>query len=229
VNPIQIARTRKPLETRSPQQRRSDGIKKQATNIVLILIPLLGTLYSCYHFLHHRATGLGLSSLVVFYFLSGLGVGIGLHRFFTHRSFEAPLPVRWILGFLGSMAFQGTITRWVADHRRHHQFADHEADVHTPHKYPGHGFMVRARNLAHAHVLWMFDRDTTDVNKYAPDLIKDPVAIYCDRHYWILSAVSLVTPFLYGLVIGGTDSAAVECLLLGGFVRTTFLHNAIWA
>src|ERR1051326_9246088 len=53
--------------------------------------------------------------LVVLYAATGLGITVGLHRLFTHRSFEATRPVQAVLAVLGSMAVEGFVTDWVAD------------------------------------------------------------------------------------------------------------------
>ena len=64
--------------------------------------------------------------------LVGHGVTIGYHRLFTHKSFEANRPLKIVLASLGSMSFQGSLIGWVADHRRHHRFADRPGDPHSP-------------------------------------------------------------------------------------------------
>src|SRR5690349_9138947 len=46
------------------------------------------------------------------YVLSALGITVGFHRLFTHRSFETGGAVRFALAALGSMAVQGSVLRW---------------------------------------------------------------------------------------------------------------------
>ena len=78
---------------------------------------------------------LGWSDLLVFaimYVLTGLGITVGFHRLFTHRSFKTTKPVRAILAALGSMAIEGPIISWVADHRKHHVYSDHTCQATTP-------------------------------------------------------------------------------------------------
>ena len=74
-----------------------------------------------------------LDRVLSFYVFAGLGVTIGYHRYFTHQSFETNRFVRGLLAVAGSMAVQGPVITWVADHRRHHAFADKEGDPHSPH------------------------------------------------------------------------------------------------
>ena len=66
------------------------------------------------------------------YVITALGVEAGLHRYFTHRSFDASEPVKVFLGVAGSMAAQGPVIFWVANHRLHHAFADTDRDPHSP-------------------------------------------------------------------------------------------------
>ena len=57
------------------------------------------------------------------YLVTGLGITVGYHRLFTHRSFETYRLVQFVLAALGSMAVQGPLLRWVAMHRRHHAWS----------------------------------------------------------------------------------------------------------
>ena len=67
------------------------------------------------------------------YLPTGLGVTVGFHRLFTHRSFKTTRPVRACWPCSGSMAIEGPIISWVADHRKHHRYSDEEGDPHSPH------------------------------------------------------------------------------------------------
>ena len=90
----------------------------------------------------------------VFYVISGLGITVGFHRYFTHGSFKAKRWLRIALAVAGCMAIQGAPTQWVADHRRHHTFSDLEGDPHSPWRFgaivlgPDQGPLVRAHGLA---------------------------------------------------------------------------------
>ena len=96
----------------------------------------------------------------VFYLVSGFGVTVGYHRLFTHRSFR---PARWlkiVLASAGSLAVEGSLSGWVANHRRHHVYADKPGDPHSPHLH-GTGVRAQLRGFAHAHVGWLFKGDVT--------------------------------------------------------------------
>src|SRR5919202_757658 len=84
--------------------------------------------------LWHRFVGpTELVLLVVGYLLTGVGITVGFHRLFTHRAFQTRRWVRWTFAILGSMAVEGPVMAWVADHRKHHQFSDEEGDPQSPH------------------------------------------------------------------------------------------------
>src|SRR5919206_598443 len=148
---------------------------------------------------------LGWSDLIVFaimYVLTGLGVTVGFHRLFTHRSFKTTKTVRAILAALGSAAIEGPVISWVADHRKHHAFADVPGDPHSPHVDHGHGWRGALRGLLHAHVGWLFIHTQRGKrSRYAPDLLADPVVTYVDRTFvlWVVSG--LAAAFGLGLAI----------------------------
>src|SRR4051812_11916950 len=99
--------------------------------------------------------GLPVSTLVCFLVMlhaTGFGVTMGLHRLFTHRSFQTSRPVEWVLMVLGSMSGQSSPCYWVATHRRHHQLSDRPGDPHSPHA--GHDGKGWWRRFWHAHYAW---------------------------------------------------------------------------
>ena len=77
---------------------------------------------------------------VVMYVPIGLGVTVGFHRLFTHRSFKTSSWMRGLLAILGSMAIEGPVISWVADHRKHHAYSDRFGDPHSPHIDSGGGW-----------------------------------------------------------------------------------------
>ncbi|HEY6789427.1 MAG TPA: acyl-CoA desaturase, partial [Trebonia sp.] len=119
--------------------------------------------------------GLGWHDIViggVFYVVSGLGVTVGFHRYFTHRSFKAVRPVRIALAVAGSLALEGPVLTWVANHRRHHKYSDRDGDPHSPWRF-GTDAKALAKGLAYAHIGWFFDRSQTSRQRFCPDLLAD--------------------------------------------------------
>jgi stearoyl-CoA desaturase (delta-9 desaturase) len=175
--------------------------------------------------------------LIIFYFVSVLGITVGFHRHFTHRSFSAKPILRVFLAFAGSIAVQGPIIRWVADHRRHHQFADKLGDPHSPHVPFGHadhlhereGLVDLLQGLWWAHIGWLFNNHKTTEHRYAADLLKDPLVIFFSRNYFIWMVVSFLLPAVIGFAVTLDWRAAVSCMLIAGFVRIFLVHHMTWA
>ena len=172
--------------------------------------------------------------LVVFalvYLATGLGVTVGFHRMLTHRAFETYRPVKYAFAVLGSMSVQGDVIGWVADHRKHHAFADEEGDPHSPHVGHGEGWLASLRGLWHAHVGWLFvTHSSSDAKRFAPDLREDPGMRWISRHFLWLVAASLALPALLGFLLSGFEVAgALTGLLWGGFVRIFFVHHVTWS
>ena len=167
---------------------------------------------------------------LIMYLLTGLGVTVGFHRHLTHRSFATSRRMRGLLAILGSMAIEGPVTAWVADHRKHHAFSDREGDPHSPHVDHGGGWGGALRGLFHAHVGWLFIH-THRGNKarYTPDLQKDPVVSWVDRTFVLWVTVGLLLAFALGWAIGGSVGAGLTGLLWGGGVRMLVVHHVTYS
>lgn len=163
------------------------------------------------------------------YVVSGLGTTAGFHRLFTHRSFQTKPWVRAFFAIAGSFAVEGSIIRWVADHRRHHAFADKDGDPHSPHLADGEGLKGVLSGLWHAHIGWFFDPQTTNVERFAPDMLKDPVIVKVNRLTALWYVLSFTLPAMIGFVVTGTLFGAFTALIWGSFVRIFFLHHITWS
>jgi stearoyl-CoA desaturase (delta-9 desaturase) len=173
------------------------------------------------------------SDLIVFgilYVLTGLGVTVGFHRLFTHRSFATGPAVRGVLGALGSAAIEGPLISWVADHRKHHACSDAEGDPHSPHHGHGDGWRGALAGLYHAHMGWLFihtQRGSKD--RFAGDLQRDPVSSFIDRTFFLWAVLGFIAAFLLGWAISGEILGGVTALLWGGLVRTFLLHHVTYS
>jgi stearoyl-CoA desaturase (Delta-9 desaturase) len=166
----------------------------------------------------------------IMYFLTGLGVTVGFHRLFTHRSFKTFPALRFVLAALGSAAIEGPIISWVADHRKHHAFSDREGDPHSPHVDHGTGLRGVLRGLSHAHVGWLFVHTARGHReRYAPDLIADPVVSFVDRTFFVWALGGLLAAFGLGYAIGGSLTSGLTGLLWGGAVRMLVLHHVTYS
>jgi len=165
---------------------------------------------------------------VGFYYLTLLGVTVGYHRYFTHGSFKAKRPLRLALAAAGSMAIQGPVVQWVADHRRHHAFSDRDGDPHSPWRY-GTGTNALLKGMFHAHLGWLFDRRKTNQERYAPDLLKDGGLRVISRLFVVWAFLSLVMPAVLGGLITGSWAGAWSAFFWAGLVRVALLHHVTWS
>jgi stearoyl-CoA desaturase (Delta-9 desaturase) len=173
------------------------------------------------------------TDLIVFailYVLTGLGITVGFHRLFTHRSFKTGRAVRAVLAVLGSAAIEGPVISWVADHRKHHAFADIPGDPHSPHVDHGVGVRGALRGLLHAHIGWLFVHDQRGArDRYAPDLMADPIMRFVDRMFPAWALGGLAAAFGLGFALGGTVEAGLTALLWGGAIRLLVLHHLTYS
>ena len=173
------------------------------------------------------------SDLVVFgliYIPTGLGITVGFHRLFTHRSFKTGPAVRAVMGALGSAAIEGPMISWVADHRKHHAFSDQEGDPHSPHVGHGDGLGGVLGGLWHAHTGWLLsEHGRADWKQYAPDLYEDQGMRRINRYFVPLVVLGLAIPALAGYLLTGTLLGAATGLLWGGLVRVFFVHHVTWS
>jgi stearoyl-CoA desaturase (delta-9 desaturase) len=170
----------------------------------------------------------GWTDLAIFaamYLTTAVGITVGYHRLFTHRAFDAVAPVRYALAVLGSMSVQGPVLDWVADHRKHHAFADDDGDPHSPH---GHGSGLRG--LIYAHMGWLIDtQGQAEKRRYARDLLEEPWMRRISRAFPLFVLAGLAIPFGLGFALTGTLRGALTALLWGGFVRIFFVHHVTWS
>jgi stearoyl-CoA desaturase (delta-9 desaturase) len=195
---------------------------------VFVVVPLLALVLAV-----PAAWGWGLGWVdvglaIAFYCLTGLGVTVGFHRHFTHGAFRAARPLRIVLAVAGSMAMQGPVISWVADHRRHHAYADKEGDPHSPWRY-GTSALAVARGFWHAHMGWLFDRDRTNAERFAPDLLRDRDISRVDRLFPVLTAATLLLPAVLGGLLTWSWAGALSAFFWAGLVRVALLHHVTWS
>src|ERR1700758_2945629 len=131
-------------ELRQPRSRLLSA-SSDAMTISTIVIPFLGVLAAACLAWSHGAGASEIAACAIMYVLTFVGVEVGFHRHFAHRSFLAVHPLRIILAGLGSMALQGSVIWWAGVHRVHHAHADRSGDPHSP-----------LEGLLYAHVGWLF-------------------------------------------------------------------------
>jgi stearoyl-CoA desaturase (delta-9 desaturase) len=197
---------------------------------LVTLVPFLAVGFAAWQLWNSVLHWHDLVIFAIVYLLTGLGVTVGFHRHLTHRSFATGRVLRGILAALGSAAIEGPVISWVADHRKHHAYSDQQGDPHSPHVGHGGGLRGTLRGLLHAHVAWLFvHTERGSKQRFAPDLLGDPVIRFVDRTFFLWAILGLAIPFGLGVALGGTVGAGLTALLWGGGVRVFLLHHITYS
>jgi stearoyl-CoA desaturase (delta-9 desaturase) len=204
------------------------GAVEQGALYAFVLVPFLALAAAVPALWGWGLTWTDLAIAAVLYFVSCLGVTVGYHRHFTHGSFKATKPLRIALAVAGSVAVQGPVVQWVADHRRHHAFSDRKGDPHSPWRY-GDDTRALLKGMFHAHVGWLFDRQQTNPERYAPDLLKDAALRRTSRLFVVWAFLGLALPAAVGGLVTGTWAGAWTAFFWGGLVRVALLHHVTWS
>lgn len=203
---------------------------EKAVNLGAVVVPFLAVLVAVALLWNSWVSPADLAIAAAMYMMTAVGITVGFHRLLTHRSFQTAKPLERLFAVLGSMAVQGPVIAWVADHRKHHAHADEEGDPHSPHV--GHGDGVRGvlAGLWHAHTGWLFStQGRADWKRYAPDLYEDGGMRAINRRFVPLVFASLAVPALAGYLATGSLAGAATGLLWGGLVRIFFVHHVTWS
>jgi len=200
----------------------------KAAIIAVIIVPFLAvflaiwTLWGYGFFWHHAIM------LFVGYAATAMGITIGFHRFFTHKSFDCVAPVKLALGVLGSMAIEGPVLTWVSRHRRHHQHSDDTDDPHSPHQH-GESVWGVVKGAVHAHMGWLIKDDKPGLERYIPDLLTSKMTVAVDKLFLLWFALSLLIPAVIGGLIMMSWTGFFLGFLWGGLVRVFVVHHITWS
>ncbi len=165
---------------------------------------------------------------LVFYVVSGMGISMGFHRYFTHSSFKANRGLKIALAIAGSLAIEGPVLTWVADHRRHHKYSDKEGDPHSPWRF-GNDWKALTKGLGYAHIGWLFNPNRTSQAKFCPDLLADRDVRRISRLFPLWVAVSLLLPALIGGLWTLSLVGALTAFVWASLVRICLLHHVTWS
>lgn len=174
--------------------------------LALVLVPFWG--------FYHGYDGIQWLWAVIFLYLNGMSITGGYHRLWAHRSYEAHPALKWFYALWGAGALQNSILIWASDHRRHHRHVDdNELDPYSA-----------GRGLWFSHIGWMLREYNTNEQDFsnAPDLERDPIVMFQDRHYIALTVLmNLGLPLLLGIWHGDI----IGTLLLVGLLRLVVNHH----
>lgn len=196
--------------------------------LVVILTPWIATISAFALLWKHGIGRVELGLCLSMYVLTTLGITVGFHRLFTHRSFQTGKTIQVILGIMGSMAVQGPLLFWVACHRRHHQNSDRSHDPHSPH-LSGQDMRGRLIGLWHSHIGWMLNHDSEDWVRFVPELLRDQLIFKINNLYFVWVCLGLLIPAILGGLLTWTWQGMISGLLWGGFVRIFLVHHSTWS
>ena len=225
ANPDGAARTRAPRPDVEPEP--SSRLDRFLVGL-FVAVPLLAVLAAIPL---AWGWGLGWHDIViafVFYVVTGMGITMGFHRHFTHSSFKAARPLRVSLAIAGSLAIEGPVLVWVADHRRHHKYSDKEGDPHSPWRF-GNDWKALSKGFLYAHMGWMFNPNRTSQQKFCPDLLADPPIRRVSSTFPLWVAVSLLAPALIGGLWSMSLAGALTAFFWASLVRICLLHHVTWS
>jgi stearoyl-CoA desaturase (delta-9 desaturase) len=198
--------------------------------LVLTVLPVLGAALGIWLLWGSGIGTLDLILMLSFYAATGLGISVGFHRLFTHRSFHALRGTRIALALFGSMAVQGSVVQWCATHRRHHAYADQYGDPHSPHLAQAAGIKGVLLGLWHGHIGWLFaGQGESEPKEWVPDLLADRDIVRIGGAFPILTIASFALPPLLALAITQSFAAALTAFIWGSLVRIFLLHHVTWS
>jgi stearoyl-CoA desaturase (delta-9 desaturase) len=197
-------------------------------NVLAVTLPFVGFLATIVFFWGWGFDWVQLAIFSVMFASTGIGVTVGFHRYFTHKSFETYRPIQFLLAVLGSMAVEGPVIKWVAQHRRHHQHSDDEFDPHSPHVH-GDTVLSTLRGFWHAHVGWLFQPDLRNFSRYIKDHLQDRMVRYVSQTFVFWVALGLLIPTILGGLLTWSWQGALLGFLWGGLARIFFVHHITWS
>jgi stearoyl-CoA desaturase (delta-9 desaturase) len=197
-------------------------------NLIAVVVPFVGLVAAIVFVWGWGFSWVHLGLLLGMYLVTALGITVGYHRLFTHRSFETNRVVEFILAILGSMAVEGPMVKWVAMHRRHHQHSDQPDDPHSPHQQ-GPGLLGLIRGLWHAHLGWIFKPDPPALARYARDLLRDRPLRVASALFPLWVVVGLLLPAVLGGLLTWSWTGALLGLVWGGLARIFLVHHVTWS
>lgn len=154
-------------------------------------------------------TAVGITAFL-YWLTAGIGITLGYHRLVTHRSFDAPQWLEYVLIFCGSLACEGGPISWVGLHRIHHKYSDHDGDPHDSNR----GFWW-------SHLIWMLVKNPANesIPKYTKDINEQPFYIFCEKFFIPIQVVLGLLLFAWG---------GWSFVVWGIFLRLVLVFHVTW-
>lgn len=194
----------------------------------IVVIPLLALIAAIPLAWNRWISVLDVALAAVLYLFTAVGITVGYHRYFTHGSFKAKPWVAAFLGVAGSMALEGSISSWVAGHRKHHANSDQADDPHSPWRY-GTGAWAVTKGFVWAHVGWLIAQEPIDARRWAPDMLRNPLTAKLSRAFPWLILATLAVPAALGGLLTWSWQGALTAFFWAGLVRIALVHHVTWS
>ncbi len=204
------------------------GTSMRITIGVFIVVPLLAVVAAIPVAWGGWLGWVDIALAAVFYVVTAIGITVGYHRFFTHGSFKAARWLKISLAVAGSLALEGSIDQWVANHRKHHKYSDEVGDPHSPWRF-GTSRRAVAKGLYYAHMGWLIDDFNAPVDRYAPDIARDPDLRALSRWFPAVVTTTLLLPALLGGLITWSWVGALTAFFWAGLIRVALVHHVTWS
>ena len=182
--------------------------------IFLTVIPLIGIFGTSIYIYFNGVKLFEPILLISLWSITGMGITMGYHRLFAHKSYKSNIILEWILMIFGSIALENTILKWSSDHRKHHSLSDTEDDPYTIKK----GFW-------HAHIGWILIKTDPSMNQIVgvKDLEKKSAIQFQNKYYYHIAIIGGVfIPLLIGIIY----KRPIGAILWGTMLRITLVHHA---
>ena len=195
---------------------------------LIIALPLAAVIAAIPVAWDHWISWLDITLGVILYLITAAGITIGYHRYFTHGSFKARPWVAALLGVSGSLALEGSISSWVAGHRKHHANSDEADDPHSPWRY-GTGAWAVTKGFVWAHIGWLIAQEPIDARRWAPDMLKDPLTSRLSRNFGWFVLATFALPAVLGGLLTWSWQGALTAFFWAGLVRIALVHHVTWS
>uniref|UniRef100_UPI003F8819F9 acyl-CoA desaturase n=1 Tax=Cysteiniphilum litorale TaxID=2056700 RepID=UPI003F8819F9 len=190
-------------------------------NVILFVVLHSYTVYGLYLVFSGQTNWRTIPFSIFLYWLAGLGITMGAHRLWAHKSYKATFPVRFVLMLMQTLAFQNSIYEWSRDHRVHHKYTETDGDPHNA-----------KRGFFFAHMGWLMYRKHPDVIKGGKaldfsDLMEDPIVKWQRNNYlWMVFLVCFAVPTFIPYYFW--NESFVTALMVAGFMRYTLVLHFTW-
>jgi len=160
--------------------------------------------------------------MAVLYVLAiNVGIGMCYHRLLTHRGYQVPKWIEYVMTVFATLSLEGGPIFWVSTHRVHHQLSDKEGDPHTPREG---GWWAHAGWILFGEPLHL---QIKALSRYSPDLARDRFHVWLSKYHWLPIAISAVLLFSLGWYFGGLVNG-IAMVLWGALLRVTLGLHATW-